>query len=200
MDATAPRSKRVLRRTVTISVLTLVASSVAIAQSSYQEAAANTQTEQEIIRTVHDAGQAWARHDLATLEHLLADDYTHTDVVGQFQNRAEWLAYVRSDVIAHQLEFEDVTVRIHGDLAVVTGRNIWRPGTRFLTLPLRFTLVLTKEKGYWQRSVFQAGFEELPRYIFLTFVVAAAVTVFGTWLFVRLRSILLQRWGRARGV
>jgi hypothetical protein len=86
MDTTAPRGKQVLRRTVAISVVTLVASSVAITQSSYQEVAANTQTEQEIIRTVHDAGQAWARHDLATLERLLADGYTHTDVVGQFQN------------------------------------------------------------------------------------------------------------------
>jgi hypothetical protein len=72
-------------------------------------------------------------------------------------------------------------------------------GNAFLTLPLRFTLVLTKEKGYWQRLVFQAGFEELPQYILLTFVVAAAVTVLGTWLFVRIRSILLHRWGRARG-
>jgi hypothetical protein len=88
-------------------------------------------------------------------------------------------------------------VRTYGDLAVVTGRNTWRPGTPFLTLPLRFTLVLTREKGYWQRSVFQAGFEELPRYIFLAFVVAAAVTVLGTWLFVRLRSIWLHRGGRA---
>jgi ketosteroid isomerase-like protein len=178
-----------------ISVVMIVA--VARAQGSDEAADANTQTEQEFIRAVHDAGQAWATHDLTTLERLLAEDYTHTDVLGQFQNRAEWLAYVRSDVFAHQLEFEDVTVRIYGDVAVVTGRNIWRPGTRFLALPLRFTVVLTRKNGYWQRWVFQAGFEELPRYIVLAIVLAAAVTLSSTWLVVRLRSGLLHRWRRA---
>jgi Domain of unknown function (DUF4440) len=90
---------------------------------------------------------------------------------------------VRSDVIAHQLEFEDVNVRIYGDVAVITGRNKWRPGTRFVTLPLRFTEVLTRKNGYWQRSAIQVGFEGLPRYILLTNVTAAAITLLIAWVF-----------------
>jgi ketosteroid isomerase-like protein len=183
-----------IRRALTIAVLT----SIALAQSGYSAADADRQTEQEIIQTVHDAGQAWARHDLTTLERLLADDYTHTDVFGQFQNRDEWLAYVRSDAVAHQLDFEDVTVRIYGDVAVVTGRNIWRPGTGFVALPLRFTQVLTRKDGDWRRSAFQAGFEQLPRYILLAIVVTAAVTLLLTWALVRLRTIVVHRWKRAR--
>jgi Domain of unknown function (DUF4440) len=133
---------------------------------------------------------------MATLERLLADDYTHTDIMGQFQTRDEWLAQVRSHPVA-QLDFEDVTVRVYGDVAVVTGRNIYRPGTPF-GLPLRFTEVLTRQGGDWRRSAFQAGFERLPRYFLLTIAATAVATLLMTWVLVSLRSIVVHRWKRAR--
>jgi hypothetical protein len=159
----------------------------------------NAETKQEVIQTVHDIGKAWAQHDLLTLERLVADDYTHTDILGLVQNRGEWLADVRaraaSEQVPHDLAFEDLNVQIHGNVAVVTGRNIWRLGpARFIALPLRFTQVLTKRKGYWQRSVFQAGLAELPRYLFLIIVVVAASSVLITWSLFRLGLKLLPRW------
>jgi ketosteroid isomerase-like protein len=152
----------------------------------------------EVIQAVHDIGTAWAQHDVPTLERLVADDYIHTDILGLVQNKDEWLADVRSRAAnerpAHELSFEDLKVQMHGDVAVVTGRNIWRLGPgRMVTLPLRFTQVLTKRKGYWQRSVFQAGIAELPRYVFLAIFVVAAVSVLMTWTVLRMRSKLLPR-------
>lgn len=158
----------------------------------------NAETKQEVIQTVHDIGNAWAHRDLPTLERLVADDYTHTDILGLVQNRGEWLADVRSraasEQVAHDLAFEDLKVQIHGNVAVVTGRNIWRLGpARFIALPLRFTQVLTKNKGYWQRSVFQAGLAELPRYLFVIIVAVATSSVLITWTLLRVRPKLLPR-------
>jgi ketosteroid isomerase-like protein len=157
----------------------------------------NAERNPEVIQAVHDIGTAWAQHDVSTLERLVADDYIHTDILGLVQNKDEWLADVRSRAAnerpAHELSFEDLKVQMYGDVAVVTGRNIWRLGPgRMVTLPLRFTQVLTKRKGYWQRSVFQAGIAELPWYLFLTTVVAAAASVLIMWTVLRLRPKLLS--------
>jgi ketosteroid isomerase-like protein len=158
----------------------------------------NAERNQEVIQAVHDIGTAWARHDLPTLERLVTDDYIHTDILGLVQNKDEWLADVRSRAAteqpAHELLFEDLKVQLYGDVAVVTGRNIWRLGRGgMVTLPLRFTQVLTKRKGYWQRSVFRAGVAELPTYLFLTIVVVAAISVLITGTALRMRRKLLPR-------
>jgi hypothetical protein len=170
--------------------------SVLLVADQAEHSDVNAQMKQEVIQTVHDIGNAWAHHDLPTLERLVADDYTHTDILGLVQNRGEWLADVRSraasEQVAHDLAFEDLNVQIHGNVAVVTGRNIWRLA-RFIALPLRFTQVLTKNKGYWQRSVFQAGVAELPRYLFVIIVAVATSSVLITWTLLRVRPKLLPR-------
>jgi ketosteroid isomerase-like protein len=175
-----------------IAVLMSCASSVVLAQD------VNTKAEMEVIQTARDIGQAWAKHDVATLERLVSDDYTHTDIVGIVQNKDEWLADVRWSAargLVRKLEFEDLKVRIHGDVAIVTGRNILIIGSSgIVRLPLRFTQVLTKRNGYWQRSAFQAGIAELPRYFLLTVAIMAAITSILLWL----GSRLIDRWRRAK--
>jgi ketosteroid isomerase-like protein len=192
-----------MKRILMISVLTFVASSVTLAQSN-KVADVNTETEKEVIQAVHDISEAWAKNDLPTLERLVADDYTHTDISGKVQDRDEWLADVRSRAArgkVSQLEFEDIKVRIYGDVAVVTGRVIWRSGSiGFLKLPLCSTQVLIKKNGQWQRSAAQVGIADLPRYFFLTVVVAAAITLLITCILLWLLSKLLRRWKRGEKI
>jgi hypothetical protein len=164
------------------------------AQGSERQIHANPEAEREVIKAVHAVGRAWAEHDLPTLERLVAADYMHTDFIGRAQSRDEWLAEVRSSDTVQHLEFEDLAARIYGDVAVVTGRIIWRVGNMgIVTIPLRFTQVLTKRNGYWQRAAFQAGIANLPRLLLLVIVVASAGSLSIAWLLRRLRTGLVHR-------
>jgi ketosteroid isomerase-like protein len=108
-------------------------------------------------------GDAWAVNDIPTLDALLSKDYIHTDFFGRVQNRAQWLGYVkdrRAKGITNRIAFDDVQIRVYGDTAVITGRNIIKGA---LTVPanessteIRFTQVLQKTHGDWMRTGFQA--------------------------------------------
>jgi ketosteroid isomerase-like protein len=192
-----------MKRILMIAVLTFVASSVVLAQS-IKLTDVNTEAEKEVIQAAHDISEAWAKNDLPTLERLVADDYTHTDISGKVQNREEWLADVRARAASgkvSQLEFEDEKVQIYGDVTVVTGRAIWRSRSiGFLKLPLCATQVLIKKNGQWQRSATQVGIADLPRYFFLTIVVAAAITFLITCMLLWLLSKLRRRWGKGEKI
>jgi len=107
-------------------------------------------------------GEAWAGGDVVALEQMLSPTYTHTDAYGALLHRAEWLRYTggragRSTRIA----FKDVSTRIEGDVAVVTGINeLTGAGVRDVgdgaALVIRFTQVWTWKDGRWQREAFQA--------------------------------------------
>jgi hypothetical protein len=188
-----------MKRILMIAGLAFVVSSVALAQSIDSVKDGNAETEREVIQTVQNISEAWAKNDLPTLERLVTDDYIHTDIFGRVQNRSEWLAEVRSHIgsdTAGKMEFEDLKVRIYGDVAVVTGRIIVH--FPILKLPLSGTQVLIKKNGYWQRSAFQAGVAELPRYLLLLTVLVAVITLFTTTVLIWIRSKLLHRSKPAR--
>jgi len=58
--------------------LAFVVSSVALAQSIDYVKGGNADTEREVIQTVQNISEAWAKNDLPTLERLVTDDYIHT--------------------------------------------------------------------------------------------------------------------------
>lgn len=128
-----------------------------------REASRNARETKRIEQAVLRFGDAWAVNDIRTLDGLLSADYIHTDFFGRVQNRAQWLDYMKdrkAKNIVNRLSFEDITIRIYGDTAVVTGRNIIKGG---LTGPadeasteIRFTQVLLKKRGSWLRAGFQA--------------------------------------------
>jgi ketosteroid isomerase-like protein len=121
------------------------------------------QNEIEIQQVIRKFGEAWAQNDMTTLERLLSEDYIHTDYLGKVQNKVEWLEYVRDRKAKggmNKIEFADVKVRLYGDVAVVTGRNIIKgalteQGKEAGTL-IRFTQVLLRKPEGWLRTTFQA--------------------------------------------
>ncbi len=97
---------------------------------------------------------AWTARDRATIERLIAPDWTVTHVEGQRLTRADvFRDMLESD--ATQIEssaVDEVEVRLFGDSAVVTGRNHARgtqSGTPF-DVRLRFTDVFVRRSGQWQ--------------------------------------------------
>jgi ketosteroid isomerase-like protein len=85
-----------------------------------------------VEKTVTDTQRSWEdalkQFDLQSLQALLAEDYSQIDLRGKVQDRASWLEFFKPFVTAvhtgdaqFQISFEDETVRVYGDTAVVTG-------------------------------------------------------------------------------
>lgn len=116
----------------------------------------------DLPAAVRRFGKAWAAGDTAVLEALVAPGYAHVDASGRPPRPRAWLAYAalrtgRSTEVA----FDELTVRHHGDLAIVVGLNRTDgAGTRSAIdtrlLAIRFTQVWVLQDGHWRREAFQA--------------------------------------------
>jgi len=118
--------------------------------------------QQDLEASISAFGEAWARGDYEMLQNILSRSYTHTDVKGRFQDRGAWLEYARGRSGAtNQIDFADVTTRLVGDVAVITGRNDIEgsgivSGDSRAAISLRFTQVWVRTDGRWLREAFQA--------------------------------------------
>ena len=89
----------------------------------------------------------------------LTDDFVRTTNTGQFQNKEETLADLRSgtSVILDAIP-EELQVRIHGDSAILTGHltALTRQNGGVTTLFSRFTAIFVKQDGQWLLAAWQA--------------------------------------------
>ncbi len=112
--------------------------------------------------SVRAFGEAWAAHDMKTLDALLAPEYVHTDVGGRVLRRAEWLAYAQSQQQGSNVTFRDVEISEHGTFGIVLGANDITGGS-LGTSTIRFTQVWRLADDGWKRVAFQATFVQAPR-------------------------------------
>ena len=107
-------------------------------------------------------GEAWAAGDAAAMDSLLSPTYTHTDVFGKLSDRASWLAYAsRRTDRKTRIEFRDVSIRVNGDVGIITGINDLQGGgirdaADQKNLTLAFTQVWVWQQDRWLREAFQA--------------------------------------------
>ena len=120
--------------------------------------------ETEILARVSEFGDAFVAADANKLGEMLTDDYVHSGPTGSVRTQQEWLSWVASrreaiDSGAFRIdtyENDELIVRIHGDTAIVSGRNSatgMRDGQRF-SWRIRFTNVWVKQEGQWRRAAF----------------------------------------------
>lgn len=108
---------------------------------------------QEVIQTEREWVEAHRRLNLATLERIMADDYTHIQTDGSVIGKEEDLASYQTGTRHWEFaESDQYDVRMYGDTAILIGR--WRArgvnaGQRFDYIA-RFTAVYVKRKGHWQ--------------------------------------------------
>jgi uncharacterized protein (TIGR02246 family) len=103
----------------------------------------------DIAAIEQQLARAWVEGDQATIRNLLADDWVTTDITGTVRTRHAVLRDMFADTprpIA-AMTIDDVTVRVFGDVAVVTGRTTASGGGE--SVQLRFTDVLARRDGRW---------------------------------------------------
>jgi ketosteroid isomerase-like protein len=112
-------------------------------------------SEQELVKVENDWSQASMKRDGAALQRFYADDYQFTDADGVTSTKAKEITNLTSGAFRlTAYKFEDMKVRVYGDVAVVTGRNtikgVWEDIKRDISGPYRFTDVFVRRNGSWQ--------------------------------------------------
>lgn len=138
-----------------IGLLTITATSIAIGQGKDANASANSKADQEIRQVEDKRREALLRSDTATLDLIFADEYLVTNQFGQLQTKAQMMSALRSGTLKFESVVEDdVSVRVYGDVAVLTGRSTSKHEGRE-TVQSRFTRVYVKRQGRWQAVAHQ---------------------------------------------
>jgi hypothetical protein len=102
---------------------------------------------------------AFERGDISVLAGMLADDLSYTHSNGLHESKAELLNRLQSGELKYeQLEPEQISVRIYGEAAVLTGvahGKAWASGT-LNTFRLRYTDVYVLAKDAWKMVAWQS--------------------------------------------
>ncbi len=138
-----------------IGLLTITATSIALGQVKNTKAATNDEVELEIRQVEDKRREALLRSDTTALDQIFADDYIVTNQFGQVQTKAQMMSALKSGALKFESVVEDeVSVRVYGDAALVTGRATSKHEGRDTT-QVRFTRVYVKRQGRWQAVAYQ---------------------------------------------
>lgn len=132
------------------------------------DAKSDAAAEREIRDIEAQLAKAVVAGDRAFFERALAPDFTHTSHSGAFKTRAQWFAESKfsSDqpapktgkTLYESFDVDDLSVRIYGETAVVTGLSIPK-GKNAKGEPIRgrfrFLRVWVKRAGEWRAVAFE---------------------------------------------
>ena len=121
-----------------------------------------TGSEQELLKVEHAWSQAVVNRDGAALQRFYAEEYVFTDADGIVTNKSQEMKNITSGSFRlSSYKFDDVRVRVYGEVAVVVGQNTikggWEDITRDVSGPYRFTDVFVSREGRWQCVASQAS-------------------------------------------
>jgi len=109
------------------------------------------QDEQTLLQLEDD----WFHHrSVQTLERIYAPDFVHIIPDGRMFSGSDEIDYLRSHPPRPQNEtrrkFEDVRVRLYGDIGIVTGRTVITDDKGAMLRKTSFTDVFHWQDGRWQ--------------------------------------------------
>ena len=138
-----------------IGLLAMTPNSTAIGQVKNTTAVTDGKAEQEIRLVEDKRREALLRGDTTTLAQIFADDYTVVNQFGQVQTKPQMMSALKSGALKFEsVVEEDVSTRVYGDAAVLSGRSTSKHEGRETTR-LRFTRVYVKRQGHWQTVAYQ---------------------------------------------
>ena len=122
----------------------------------------NNHPEEELLKAERDFAAAILSNDADVISKFLTDDWAIVDADGGVVDKAHFLGVIKSGTLVHEeMELDDLTVRAHGDSAVVTTITSTKgriAGKEFATQE-RATDFFVKRNGRWQ-----CGFSQLTKF------------------------------------
>jgi ketosteroid isomerase-like protein len=138
----------------------LLAALVALGGSSPASAQGTAGAEQEIREMERQWNTARVKADVATLDRILASDWTVTHGDGSIDTKAGYLADLKSGArkFSADVQEDQLTVRVYGDTALAAGLSDSKVTYRGKPSggALRFTRVYVKRDGRWMMIVSHA--------------------------------------------
>lgn len=114
---------------------------------------------QALIALERQRCNAMVNGDTALLRELLHRDLVHVHAKGQVDGFDSYFATGGFNVHYQRVERSELAVRVRGDSALMTGRQmlvgVRKNGTGTVTIDSRVMQVWVKEAGRWQQLAFQ---------------------------------------------
>ena len=116
--------------------------------------------EREILRLEDERCRALVRRDLQALSALIDDGLVHVHATGKVDDKLQYL-----EMVAHHIDFlsvvrADMSVRVHGDTAIASGRLeqsiVLRESGEERLMKAYATQVWIRGEGGWLQCAFQA--------------------------------------------
>ena len=138
-------------------VLVLLTFSLALSCQTH-----SNDVQEELLKVEGDFAAAVLSNDVDAIGKFLTDDWVIVDADGGVIDKARFLSVIKTGTLVHEeMELDDLTVRAHGDSAVVTTIASTRgkfAGQEFATQE-RATDFFLKRHGRWQ-----CGFSQLTTF------------------------------------
>ena len=109
--------------------------------------------EQQLLKLDREWNEAYPRLDVIALDRIIADDWVCIDGAGLIITKRQLLERVASSPsFLDSHEFDEISLRIFGDAAIVTGRlsGRGRDSDGTYHLQQRYTRVYVKRGNRWQ--------------------------------------------------
>jgi ketosteroid isomerase-like protein len=118
-----------------------------------------TPAPEDTIRALESRrAEALLKADVQALSNLVADDFVEISRLGQLRTKADNVRDIASgDLKLSAVRYEDLTVRVYGDVAVLTGiaDNVGTARGIPFSGKVRYTRVFVRRDGRWQAVLMQ---------------------------------------------
>src|SRR6185503_6976888 len=128
----------------------LIAAAATFSQTTLKTTAPNDNSEQAVLQAIQTWLDADERHDRATLNSLIADDFVGTAPRGRMVIKQDVIPEEGSGGNGLAITAQDIKVRVLGDTAIAVGRGLPKTQGQEKRPELRFTVVFAKRAGSWQ--------------------------------------------------
>lgn len=111
----------------------------------------------ELNQIVQRLGSTWKQGDCDGWGAMIASEWSVIHITGDIITKVQALEMCRKPPMQiDAFMVDEVSVRVFGDTAVVTGRTTVTAGASPVTVKLRFTDVFIRRSGSWQAVASQA--------------------------------------------
>ena len=103
--------------------------------------------EEAVLKVTREWLDAEERHDRATLQRIIADDFQGTAARGNTLSKGDVIPHPDTEGGGLALTTTNMKARVFGDTAVVTAHGVQKSGEK---RELRMTIIFTRRDNQWQ--------------------------------------------------